>query len=65
MGLSESVLKPFRFLTPCKVLCDSPCCVNICGEDNHCIFNIDAHENVISDSDEEHIEKNNNNTCSK
>ena len=55
MGLSESALKPF--LSHCKVSCDSPCCVKKCGEDNHCNFNIDTRENVISDSDEGHIEK--------
>ena len=57
MGLSESALKPFSLLSHCKVSCDSPCCIELCGEDTHCIFNIDTHENVISDSDEEHIEK--------
>ena len=54
MGLSESALKPFSFSSHCKVSCDSPCCVKICGEDNRCIFNIDTHENVISGSDGEH-----------
>ena len=57
MGLSESSLtaitKPFSFLSHCKVSCDSPCCTKLCGEDNHCVFNIDTHENVISDSDED------------
>ena len=53
MGLSESALKPFSCLSHCKVSCDSPCCVKICGEDNHCNFNIEH----ISDSDEEQIEK--------
>ena len=58
MGLSESALKPFSFLSHCNVSCDSPCCgVKACGEDNHCNLNIDTHENVISDSDEEHIEQ--------
>ena len=61
MGMSESSLntiaKPFSFLSHCKVPCDSPCCTKICGEDSHCNFNIDAHEYVNSDSDEEHIEK--------
>ena len=61
MGLSESSLntitKPFSFLSRCKVPCDSPCCVKLYGEDNHCILNIDTHENVISESDEERIEK--------
>ena len=60
MGLSESSLniitKPFPFLSHCKVSCDSPWCVKICGEDNHCIFNIDTHEHT-SDSEEEHKEK--------
>ena len=61
MGLSETSLntitKPFSFLSHCKVSCDSPCCVKMCGEDSHCIFNIDTHENAISDSDEGQIEK--------
>ena len=52
MGLSESALKPFGFLSHCKVSCDSPCCTKLCGEDNHCNINIDTHENVISDSEE-------------
>ena len=56
MGLSESSLttltKPFPFLSHCKVSCDSPCCTKACGEDSHCIFHIDTHEQVISDSDE-------------
>ena len=57
MGLSESALKPSISLSHCKVSCDSPCCTKSCGEDNHCIFDIDTRENVTSDSDEEHIEK--------
>jgi hypothetical protein len=56
MGLSESTLKPFSFLSHCKVSCDSPCCESLCGPNNHCNFNIDTHEH-ISDSEEEHIEK--------
>ena len=40
MGLSESSLKPFSFLSHCKVSCDSPCCASICGPNNHCNFNI-------------------------
>ena len=57
MGLSESALKPISCLSHCKVSCDSPCCVKICGEDNHCNINIDTHESVISDSEEEeHVE---------
>ena len=56
MGLSESSLKPFSCLSHCEVSCDSPCCANILGEDNHCNCNIDTHE-YISENDEEHIEK--------
>ena len=56
MGLSESSLntitKPFSFLSHYKWSCDSPCCTKLCGEDNHCIFDIDTHEYVNSDSDE-------------
>ena len=60
MGLSESSLntitKPFSFLFHCKVSCDSPCCTKIFGDgDSHCICNIDTHENVNSD-DEEQVE---------
>ena len=36
--------------------CGSPCCVKMCGEDNHCNINIDTHEH-ISDSEEEQIEQ--------
>ena len=54
MGLSESALKPFSCLRHCKVSCDSPCCVEICGEDNHCNINIGTHEH-ISGSEEEQI----------
>ena len=54
MGLSESALNPFSFLSHCKVSCDSPCCVKICGEGNHCNINIDTHEH-IRDSEEEQI----------
>ena len=46
MGLSESALKPFGFLSHCKVSCGSPCCVKICGDDNHCNINIDTHEHI-------------------
>ena len=56
MGLSESSLttitKPFSFLSHCKVSCDSPCCQSLCGDTNHCVFDIDTHE-YISDSDED------------
>ena len=60
MGLSESSLntitKPFSCLSHCKVSCDSPCCTKIFGGENtHCICNIDTHENVNSD-DEEQVE---------
>ena len=61
MGLSESslntIIKPFSFLSHCKVSCGSPCCTKIFGdEDNHCICNIDTHEPIDTD-DEEHIGK--------
>ena len=63
MGLSEysltTIRKPLSSLSRCKVPCDSPCCAKLCGEDNHCIFNIDTHENANSDSDgDEHTNKN-------
>ena len=62
MGLPESSLntitEPFPFLSHCEVSCDSPYCAKKFGDgDNHCICNIDTHENVISDSGEEHIER--------
>ena len=57
MGLSESALKPFSFISHCKVSCDSPCCVKMCGGDNHCNINFGTHEAIISDSEEEeHVE---------
>ena len=56
MGLSESSLKSFSFLSHCDVSCDSPCRVKICGGDNHCNVNIDTHERT-SDSEEDQIEK--------
>ena len=49
----NTITKPFPFLSHCKVSRDSPCCTKICGEGTHCIFNIDTHGNVISDSDED------------
>ena len=55
-GIIRINFKPFSFLSHCKVSCDSPCCTKLCGEDNHCNVNIDTHEHVISDSEEEHIE---------
>ena len=57
MGLLGSALKLFSFSSHCKVSCGPPCCVKICGEDDHCNVNIDTHEYVISDSDEEHVDK--------
>ena len=62
MGLSESslntMIKPFSCLSHCNISCDSPCCFNIFGdENNHCICNIDTHEYINSDSDEDHIDK--------
>ena len=55
MGLSESILKPFSFLSHTKISCDSPCCVKLCGEeDNHCNCNIDTHEyDIENESDKE------------
>ena len=48
MALSEPTLttipKPCSCLSHCKVSCDSPYCTKICGDDNHCICNIDTHE---------------------
>ena len=56
MGVGESILtqiiKPFLFLPHCKVSCDSPCCQSLCGENYHCILNINIHE-YSSDSDSE------------
>ena len=47
MGLSESALKPFSFLPHCKVSCDSPCCVKICGKITIAIF-ISIHTKTLS-----------------
>lgn len=56
MGFPESSLtvitKPFSFLSHCKVSCDSPCCQSLCGANKHCVFNIDTHGTISSDSDE-------------
>ena len=56
MGLTESslssILKPFTFLTHCKVNCNSPCCQSLCGDDNHCQCNIDTTADYTS-SDED------------
>ena len=60
MALPESSLhtitKPFGFLSHCKISFDSPRCQSLCGDDNHCICNVDTHE-YISGSEEEHIER--------
>ena len=56
-SLINTITKPFSCLSHCKVSCDSPCCQSLCGENNHCIFNIDTHEYVTSDSDEEQVGK--------
>jgi len=58
MGLSEStlntIIKPFSFLSHIKISCDSPCCVRLCGDDNHCNCNIDTHEyDIENESDKE------------
>ena len=59
MGLAQSsldtIIKPFSFLSHCKVSCDSPCCQSLCGDDNHCNCNIDTHEYDI-ESDKEQDE---------
>ena len=51
MGLSEpsltTITKPFSVLSHCKVSCDSPCCTNICGEDNHCLCLITIHTKTL------------------
>ena len=52
MGLSESTLKPFSFLSHCKISFDSPCCESLCGDDNHCNCEIDTHQ-YVSESDNE------------
>ena len=41
-----TITKPFSCLSHCKVSCDSPCCTKTCGEDSHCVLNMDTHENV-------------------
>ena len=53
----NTITKHVSCLSHCKVSCDSPCCVKLCGdEDNHCNCNIDIHETIDSD-EEEQIEK--------
>ena len=46
MGLTESslntIIKPFSFLSHCKVKCDSPCCQSLCGDNNHCNCEVDT-----------------------
>ena len=38
----------------CKVSCDSPCCVKLCGDEgNHCNCNIDTHGTIDSDEEEQ------------
>ena len=60
MGLPESslntIMNSCSFLSHCKISFGSPCCQYLCGENNHCICNIDTHE-YISDSEEEPIER--------
>ena len=56
MGLSESssntITKPFSFLSHCKVSCDSPCCTKTFGDENyHCMCNIDTHETIDTDDE--------------
>ena len=62
MGLTESslssILKPFTFLTHCKVNCNSPCCQSLCGDDNHCPCNIDTTADDTSSDEETVIGKN-------
>ena len=62
MVLSESSLtaitKPFSCLSHCEVSCDSPCCASLCGGNTHCVFNIDTHENISSDSDKDDTDNN-------
>ena len=57
MGLSEStlntIIKPFSFLSHCKVNCDSPCCQSLCGnENNHCNCSIDTTDDATSEEDD-------------
>ena len=53
MGLTESslntIIKPFSFLSHCKVHCDSPCCQSLCGDNNHCQCNIDTTDDKTDD----------------
>ena len=55
MGLPEPSLKPFPLLNHISISCDSPCCVKLCGEDNHCNCDIDTHE--YDSEKKEQIEK--------
>ena len=59
MGLTESslnsILKPFTFLTHCKVNCNSPCCQSLCcDDDNHCQCSIDTTAEDSSSEEEGH-----------
>ena len=55
MGLTESslntIIKPFSFLSHCKVHCYSPCCQSLCGDDNHCNCEV----NTIEDTDDKSV----------
>ena len=55
-GIIRISFETFYFLIHYKVSCGSPCCAKLCREDNHCNVNIDTHEYVNSDSEEEHID---------
>jgi hypothetical protein len=53
MGLTESslntIIKPFSFLSHCKVKCDSPCCQSLCGDNNHCNCEVDTTDDTSSE----------------
>ena len=61
MGSSEpsltSITKPCSFLSHGKISCDSPCCQSLCGDNIHCVFNIDTHATISNDSDKEDTDK--------
>ena len=61
MGLTESslntIIKPFSFLSHCKIQCDSPCCQSLCGDNNHCTCNIDTTDDTSSEETEIHHSK--------
>ena len=56
MGLTESslntIIKPFSFLSHCKVKCDSPCCLSLCGDNNHCNCEVDTTDDTSSEETE-------------